>query len=200
MIITKLDGHAKGGGALSAVAATESPIRFIGTGEHFTDLEEFEPESFVNRLLGLGDLKKLFEVMKDMVSEDQQQELMTQITSGNFSFRTMQTQYSSVMNVGPLNQFMSLIPGMSQLASQVNDKEGAAKIKRNLVILDSMNAKELDGDKPLEESRCKRLARGAGVKYVEVLMLMEEFKNFKKVISGLSGINMGKGKILKIYL
>ena len=71
VIITKLDGHAKGGGALSAVAATESPIRFIGTGEHFTDLEEFEPESFVNRLLGLGDLKKLFEVMKDMVSEDQ---------------------------------------------------------------------------------------------------------------------------------
>lgn len=76
VIITKLDGHAKGGGALSAVTATESPIRFIGTGEHMTDIEEFEPQSFVNRLLGLGDLKKLFEVVKDILPEGQQEEMI----------------------------------------------------------------------------------------------------------------------------
>lgn len=68
MIITKLDGHAKGGGALSAVAATESPIIFIGTGEHFDDLEVFEAQSFIKRLLGLGDIKKLFETVKDVVN------------------------------------------------------------------------------------------------------------------------------------
>jgi signal recognition particle subunit SRP54 len=96
VIITKLDGHAKGGGALSAVTATESPIRFIGTGEHMTDIEEFEPQSFVNRLLGLGDLKKLFEVVKDILPEGDQEKMIESITSGNFTFRTMKMQYGSV--------------------------------------------------------------------------------------------------------
>lgn len=195
VIITKLDGHAKGGGALSAVSATESPIRFIGTGEHFSDLEEFEPESFVNRLLGLGDLKKLFEVVKDILPEGQQEEMINQIASGTFTYRTMKMQYSSVQNIGPLNNFMSLIPGIgNQLSGQMNDKEGQKKIKRYLVILDSFNQKELDMDKPLEESRMKRIARGAGVPLFDVVMLTEEFKNLKKMIGGLSGLNMGKGQ------
>ena len=195
VIISKLDGHAKGGGALSAVSATESPIRFIGTGEHFTDLEEFEAESFVNRLLGLGDIKKLFQVVKDIMPEDQQNQLMEDIAQGRFTFNTLKQQYGSVLNIGPLNQFMSLIPGIgNQLAGQVSDKEGVAKVKKNLVILDSFSEKELQMDKPLEESRMKRIARGAGVTLFDMYMLMEEFKNLKKMIGGLSGLNMGKGK------
>jgi signal recognition particle subunit SRP54 len=195
VIISKLDGHAKGGGALSAVSATESPIRFIGTGEHFTDLEEFEAESFVNRLLGLGDIKKLFQVVKDIMPEDQQNQLMEDIAQGKFTFNTLKQQYGSVLNIGPLNQFMSLIPGIgNQLAGQVSDKEGVAKVKKNLVILASFSEKELQMDKPLEESRMKRIARGAGVTLFDMYMLMEEFKNLKKMIGGLSGLNMGKGK------
>jgi len=195
VIISKLDGHAKGGGAISAVSATESPIRFIGTGEHFTDLEEFEAESFVNRLLGLGDLKKLFQVVKDIMPEGQQEQLLKDITQGKFNFGTLKQQYGSVLNLGPLNQFMSLIPGIgNQLAGQVSDKEGVAKVKKNLVILDSFSEKELAMDKPLEESRLKRIARGAGCTLFDMYMLMEEFKNLKKMIGGLSGLNMGKGK------
>ena len=194
VIISKLDGHAKGGGALSAVSATESPIRFIGTGEHFTDLEEFEPESFVNRLLGLGDLKKLFQVVKDIMPEGQQEQLMQDIAEGKFSFRTLKQQYSSVLNLGPLNQFMSLIPGIgNQLAGQVSDKEGVAKVKRHLTILDSFTQEELDMDKPLEEKRMKRIARGSGCQLIDLYVLMEEFKNLKKMIGGLKGVNMGKG-------
>lgn len=196
VIISKLDGHAKGGGALSAVSATDSPIRFIGTGEHFTDLEEFEPESFVNRLLGLGDLKKLFQVVTDIIPEGQQEQLMEDISAGIFTFRTMQQQYQSVLNIGPLNQFMSLIPGIgNQLAGQVNDKEGVKKVQKNLVILDSFTQKELDMDKPLEESRLKRIARGSGCNLVDLLLLMEEFKKLKKMIGGLQGVNMGQGKL-----
>lgn len=200
VIITKLDGHAKGGGAISAVSATESPIRFIGTGEHFTDIEEFEPQSFVNRLLGLGDLKKLFEVVQDILPEGQQEELLSQIASGNFTYRTMKMQYGSVQNIGPLNNFMSLIPGIgNQLAGQMNDKEGQKKIKKYLVILDSFTQKELDMDKPLEESRQKRIARGSGVALLDVVMLIEEFKNLKKMIGGLGGLNMGKGNRTPLY-
>lgn len=132
VIITKLDGHAKGGGALSAVAATESPITFIGTGEHFNDIEKFEPESFVNRLLGLGDLKKLFDTIKEIVPEGQQEQFLAKIASGNFCLRDLQTQYNSIMNMGPLSQFMSFIPGMNNMmnGNQINEKEGVKKIKR----------------------------------------------------------------------
>ena len=201
VIISKLDGHAKGGGALSAVSATESPIRFIGTGEHFTDLEEFEPESFVNRLLGLGDLKKLFQVVKDIMPEGQQEQLMQDIAEGKFSFRTLKQQYSSVLNLGPLNQFMSLIPGIgNQLAGQVSDKEGVAKVKKHLTILDSFTQEELDMDKPLEENRMKRIARGSGCNLIDLYLLMEEFKNLKKMIGGLKGVNMGKGELFNTII
>jgi signal recognition particle subunit SRP54 len=89
VIITKLDYNAKGGGALSAVAATEAPITFIGLGEHFNDFEQFEPESFVNRLLGLGDLKKLFSVIQDIVPESEQEVLIEKIAKGNFTLRDL---------------------------------------------------------------------------------------------------------------
>lgn len=132
VIITKLDGHAKGGGALSAVAATESPITFIGTGEHFNDIEKFEAESFVNRLLGLGDLRKLFDTIKEIVPEGQQEQFLQKLASGNFFLRDLQTQYNSILNMGPLNQFMSFIPGMNNMmnGAQINEKEGVKKIKR----------------------------------------------------------------------
>jgi signal recognition particle subunit SRP54 len=132
VIITKLDGHAKGGGALSAVAATESPITFIGTGEHFNDIEKFEAESFVNRLLGLGDLRKLFDTIKEIVPEGQQEQFLAKLASGNFFLRDLQTQYNSILNMGPLSQFMSFIPGMNNMmnGAQINEKEGVKKIKR----------------------------------------------------------------------
>jgi signal recognition particle subunit SRP54 len=132
VIITKLDGHAKGGGALSAVAATESPIIFIGTGEHFNDLEKFEAESFVNRLMGLGDLKKLFESIKEIIPEGQQEKFLEGLAKGKFALKDLQTQYNSILNMGPLNQFMSFIPGMSNMmqGQGVNEKDGIKKIKR----------------------------------------------------------------------
>lgn len=132
VIITKLDGHAKGGGALSAVAATESPITFIGTGEHFNDIEKFEAESFVNRLLGFGDLRKLFDTIKEIVPEGQQEQFLEKLASGKFRLKDLQTQYNSILNIGPLNQFMSFIPGMNNLmqGQQVNEQEGIKKIKR----------------------------------------------------------------------
>jgi signal recognition particle subunit SRP54 len=89
VIITKLDGHAKGGGALSAVAATESPIIFIGTGEHFDDFEPFEASSFIKRLLGLGDLSGLVKTVKEAIPEAKQKKLVENITKGEFSLRDM---------------------------------------------------------------------------------------------------------------
>lgn len=195
VIITKLDGHAKGGGALSAVAATESPITFIGTGEHFNDLEKFEPESFVNRLLGLGDLKRLFETIKEIVPEGQQEQFLEKLASGKFRLKDLQTQYNSILNIGPLNQFMSFIPGMSNMMNgqQINEKEGIKKIQRYLYIMDSMNKDELENNKTINEARMKVIARGSGTSILEVHLLLEEYKNVQKMIENLSKVNMGKG-------
>ena len=130
VIVTKLDGHSKGGGAISAVSATDSPIIFIGTGEHFNDFESFNSESFVRRLLGLGDLKKLFETIKDVVDPKAGAELLENLCKKNFSLKTMQTLYNSTLSLGPMNQFMSMIPGIgNQLAGAVNQEEGTKKIK-----------------------------------------------------------------------
>lgn len=103
VIITKLDGHAKGGGALSAVAATESPISFIGTGEHFQDFEKFNPKSFVKRLLKLGDLEGMVGILKEAVGEEEQQKMMERIQEGKFDYNDLRTQFQSVLKLGPLN-------------------------------------------------------------------------------------------------
>jgi len=100
VIVTKLDGHAKGGGALSAVAATQSPILFLGNGEHFDDLDPFDAESFVSQLLGFGNVKGLMEAMKDSTDKKQQQELMDKMAKGQFTLRDMYNQFERVMNMG----------------------------------------------------------------------------------------------------
>ncbi|RQX72671.1 signal recognition particle SRP54 protein, partial [Toxoplasma gondii CAST] len=104
VIVTKLDGHAKGGGALSAVAATGAPIIFLGSGEHFDDFEAFEANSFVSRLLGLGDVGGLFSTLKEMVSVEKQQELMDRLSKGRFTLEDMGEQFRNVLKMGPISK------------------------------------------------------------------------------------------------
>lgn len=112
VIITKLDGHAKGGGALSAVAATESPIIFLGSGEHFDDLDPFNAESFVSKLLGFGDVRGLMEAMKSAGDPKSQEEFMEKVSRGQFTLRDMYSQFQRVLNMGPMSKMMGMMPGM----------------------------------------------------------------------------------------
>eukprot|EP00397_Hematodinium_sp_SG-2012_P013060 GEMP01013252.1.p1 GENE.GEMP01013252.1~~GEMP01013252.1.p1 ORF type:complete len:520 (+),score=99.06 GEMP01013252.1:83-1642(+) len=194
-IITKLDGHAKGGGALSAVAATNAPIIFLGTGEHTEDLERFNAESFVSRLLGMGDLKGLFQTIADVVPLDKQPELMNRIQKGQFSLRDMYEQFQSIQNMGPMSQVMSMIPGMANVMPKGSDVESAKRIRRFMVMMDSMNHDELDCVKPMVHSRNVRVARGSGSSVEEVVQLIEEYKRMSKMVGkmGKSGLMGGKG-------
>jgi signal recognition particle subunit SRP54 len=159
VIITKLDGHAKGGGALSAVAATESPIIFIGTGEHFDDFEPFEANSFIKRLLGLGDLSTLFKTVKEAIPEGKQPQLVERIQKGEFSLKDMKDQFQSVLNMGSLSNVVGMIPGLSSnLIPKGKEKESVGRIKRFLYMMDSMTEQgknrrliiiELDCVKPI---------------------------------------------------
>lgn len=192
VIITKLDGHAKGGGALSAVAATESPITFIGTGEHFDDFEEFDAKSFIKRLLGVGDIGKIVDIVKDAMPMEDQSKLLEKLKAGEFTLRDMQGQYKSILKIGSFSQFLSLLPGVgSNALGKTSEKESIAKVKRSLCILDSMTSEELDGIKPLNPSRIIRIAKGSGTHPMEIHIMLEEYKRLKTMVDKMKKFKIG---------
>jgi len=181
VIVTKLDGHAKGGGALSAVAATKSPIIFLGTGERIPDLQSFEAESFVQRLLGLGDMKELLQTVEEAIPKDQQERLVKRMQSGQMSLRDVREQLQATMKMGPLDKVMQMIPGFSNMQLP-EGMDASGKLKNFINIMDSMTNEELDSPNPIKlltPSRLERIARGSGRPMIEVRLLLEQFKMFE---------------------
>lgn len=193
VIITKLDGHAKGGGALSAVAATNSPVIFIGTGEHIDDLEPFKTKPFISKLLGMGDIEGLMDKVKELDLDDNE-ELIEKIKHGQFTLRDMYEQFQNIMKMGPFSQIMGMIPGFSQeILSKGSEQESMARLKRLMTIMDSMNDKELDnrdGAKLFskQQGRVTRVAQGAGVTEKEVKDLIAQYTKFAAVVKRMGGI------------
>jgi len=198
VILTKLDGHAKGGGALSAVAATQSPITFIGTGEHMHEFEDFDTQKFVARLLGRGDWGGFIDKVKDALPEEaQQEELLAKITKGEFTLRIMYDQFANIMKMGPMSQVMSMLPGFSNaIMPPGHEKESQARMKKFMTIMDSMTDKELDNSSTKllgEQSRLERWARGSGSSVLEVQLLLEEYKRLAKVFTtAMKGMKLPK--------
>ncbi|ESQ35276.1 hypothetical protein EUTSA_v10009795mg, partial [Eutrema salsugineum] len=195
VIITKMDGHAKGGGALSAVAATKSPVIFIGTGEHMDEFEVFNVKPFVSRLLGMGDWSGFVEKLQEVVPKDQKPEYLEKLSKGNFPLRIMYDQYQRMLNYGPLKQFYSMLPGMSaELMPEGHEKESEAKMKRYMTMMDSMTNEELDSSNPkmFNESRMIRIARGSGRIVREVMELLEDYKKLVNTLSNVKGLKIAK--------
>jgi signal recognition particle subunit SRP54 len=193
VIITKLDGHAKGGGALSAVAATQSPITFIGTGEHIDDLELFSTEPFVQKLLGMGDLKGLVEKVNELGLDDNE-ELIDRLKHGQFSLRDMYEQFQNIMKMGPFNQIMGMIPGFGpDFMTKGNEQESVRRLKRLMTMMDSMNDRELDSPKANElfqkqPGRVQRVAAGSGTSVSEVKELLQQYKKFAEMVKKMGSI------------
>ncbi|KAF8053175.1 hypothetical protein N665_1456s0011 [Sinapis alba] len=195
VIITKMDGHAKGGGALSAVAATKSPVIFIGTGEHMDEFEVFDVKPFVSRLLGMGDWSGFVDKLQDVVPKDQQPELLEKLSQGNFTLRIMYDQFQNLLNMGPLSEVFSMLPGAAaQMMPKGHEKESQAKIKRYMTMMDSMTNEELDSSNPkmFNESRMMRIARGSGRMVREVMEMLEEYKRLAKMWSKMKGLKIPK--------
>ncbi|KAL4459829.1 hypothetical protein ABPG74_003355 [Tetrahymena malaccensis] len=183
VILTKLDGHSKGGGALSAVAATESPVIFLGTGEHIDDLESFKAESFVRRLLGLEDFKHMIEAVSEVVDIKSQKQSLKQIQKGQFTLRDLQQNYKSILKMGSLNQFMGMIPGIQNISQgQISEKEQIDRIKKSLIIMDSMSEDELDGITQITQKQLFRISKGSGQPIEKVNQLIEEQKIFTRTL------------------
>eukprot|EP00914_Ancora_sagittata_P011554 GHVO01022413.1.p1 GENE.GHVO01022413.1~~GHVO01022413.1.p1 ORF type:complete len:504 (+),score=64.88 GHVO01022413.1:191-1702(+) len=192
VIITKLDSHAKGGGALSAVAATKSPIIFIGTGEHIDDFESFKVQPFVSKLLGMGDIEGLIDKVNELKLEDNA-ELMKKLRHGQFTLRDMYEQFQNIMKMGPFSQIMSMIPGLgNDFMSKGNEQESMARLKKLMTIMDSMNDSELDSHEGAklfkQRGRVQRVARGAGVSCNEVEELLKQYTKFAQMVKKMGGI------------
>ena len=182
IIITKLDGSAKGGGALSAVHATGAPIKFIGEGEKIDALEEFDPKRYVARLLGLGDIESLLSKVKEATEQHEltEKDAMKFIT-GKFNLKDMYQQLEMVSSMGPLQQVMKMIPGFGLNIPSDMVELSEERLKKFKIIMDSMTDKELENPKKIHFSNIKRIARGSGATHREVKELLDQYNLMRKM-------------------
>ena len=197
VIITKMDGTAKGGGALSAVGETGSGIVFVGMGETIEDLEWFDPDGFISRLLGMGDIKALVERVQESIKEDEFDP--NAMMSGKFSLRDMYKQLEAVNKMGPLKQVMSMLPlGGMDVPAEALDVT-ANKMGRYRIIMDSMTSEELDDPSVISGPRVHRIARGAGGTPEEVRELLKYYKTMKRAFKGLKGGDKNIQRLMKRF-
>ncbi|MFB6122615.1 MAG: signal recognition particle protein Srp54 [Haloferacaceae archaeon] len=198
VVITKLDGTAKGGGALTAVNETDSSIAFLGTGETVQDVERFEPNGFISRLLGMGDLKQLSERVERAMAETQEEDDdwdPEDIMKGSFTLKDMQKQMQAMDRMGPLDQVMDMIPGMGGgLMDQLPDDAMDVtqdRMRHFDVIMDSMTEEELENPRVVGQSRVERIARGSGTDEETVRELLEQHKMMERTIKQFQGMGDG---------
>jgi signal recognition particle subunit SRP54 len=184
ILVSKLDGSARGGGALSAVAAIGAPIKFISAGEKLGDIEAFVPSRFVGRLLGMGDLQSLVDKVREAEVKVPEKKARA-FLSGKFTLTDMYEQFESMKKMGPLKGLLKMIPGMSYNIpdEQMNMAEDALKKWR--VIIQSMTPKEREKPKILSSSRIRRVARGSGTTEKEVKELIKQYNNMRKMMKTL---------------
>jgi signal recognition particle subunit SRP54 len=180
ILVTKLDGSARGGGALSAVAATGAPIKFIGTGEKVEDIESFVPSRFVGRLLGMGDLETLLEKVKDAQIQVPQKKAK-QIMSGKFTLTDMYEQFEAVKGMGPFKKVLQMLPGVSKVPDDMlNMAEG--RLEKWRVIIQSMTPDEKENPKVINFSRARRIARGSGTTEKDVKELLKQYVVMRRML------------------
>ncbi len=181
ILVTKLDGSARGGGALSAVAATGAPIRFIGTGEKVEDIEQFVPSRFVGRLLGMGDLETLLDKVREAEIKVPEKKAKA-ILRGKFTLTDMYEQFEAVKGMGTFRKLLKMIPGMSYDIPEdmLNTAEG--KLEKWRVMIQSMTPRERDNPKIFNTSRIKRVARGSGTSEKEVKELLKQYLMMRRML------------------
>ena len=188
VIITKLDGTAKGGGSISAAAVTDAKVKFIGIGEKLDALEEFKPKNFVSRLLGMGDLETLLEKAKDAIDSETAEKTAKNIMKGEMSFNDLYQQMEALQKMGPLGQVANMIPGMGKMNIPKSAlKEQEEKMKVWKYLMDSMTNKEKDNPSLINESRIERITIGSGRDLEEMRDLVKQYKHMKKMMKAISG-------------
>jgi signal recognition particle subunit SRP54 len=188
VIITKLEGTAKGGGALSACAVTKAPIKFIGVGEKVDDLEMFHPKRFVGRLIGMGDIESLLEKAQEVISEDDAKDMQEKFMKGDFNLVDLYNQMKSLKKMGSLKKIMGMMPGMGNMnmpKEMLDIQEG--KLEKWKLAMDSMTKEELEDPDIIAADRVDRISSGSGLSIKDVRELLKQHRQSKKMMKMFKG-------------
>ena len=188
VVLTKLDGDARGGAALSVVSVVGVPIAFVGSGERLEDLEPFRPERVVSRVLGMGDVLSLVERAEAAIDVEDAARLEGKIRANEFTLEDFRDQLKTIKRMGPLEQIMGLLPGMGNLKALAENKPDEKQMTRVEAIINSMTPQERRTQHIINGSRRKRIAKGSGTSVEEVNRLLKQFVQMQKMLKSLGGM------------
>jgi signal recognition particle subunit SRP54 len=192
VILSKVDGDARGGAALSVVAVVGVPIAFIGSGERLEDLEQFYADRLVSRLLGMGDVLSLIERAEQAIDLEEAQKLEEKVRKDEFTLEDFRDQLQAIKKMGPLEQIVGMIPGMGNIKQLAQQKPDDKQIARVEAIINSMTPHERRRSEVINGSRRKRIARGSGTSVEEVNRLLKQFVQMRKMLKVMGGFTSGK--------
>ena len=194
VVLTKMDGDARGGAALSIKSVTGAPVKFVGTGEKLSDMESFHPDRVAGRILGMGDVLTLIERAQESIEQEEAEALAKKMQKAKFDLEDFRVQMRRVKQMGSLESIMKMIPGLGGLTKKLGDMQMPEKeMRKTEAIISSMTMKERRNPDLLNGSRKARVAKGSGVSIGEVNMLLKQFEQMRKVMQNMMG--GGKGKM-----
>jgi signal recognition particle subunit SRP54 len=188
VVLTKLDGDARGGAALSVVSVVGVPIAFVGSGERLEDLEPFHPDRIVSRVLGMGDVLSLIERAEAAIDRDDAERLEEKIRANEFTLEDFRDQLKTIRKMGPLEQIMGMLPGLGGMKALAENKPDEKQISRVEAIISSMTPEERRKQHLINGSRRKRIAKGSGTSVEEVNRLLKQFVQMQKMLKQLGGM------------
>jgi len=197
VVLTKLDGDARGGAALSVVSVVGVPVAFIGSGETLEDLELFHPDRIVSRMLGMGDVLSLIEKAEAALDEGEAEKLEEKLRKNQFTLDDFRSQLKTIRRMGPLESVLGMIPGMGQIKELAQNKPDEKQLKRVEAIITSMTAAERANDSIINGSRRKRIAAGSGTSVEDVNRLLKQFTEMRRVIKMIGQGGVGAARHMK---
>lgn len=197
LIMTKVDGDARGGASISMREVTGVPIKFLGTGEKLKDIEIFHPDRLASRILGMGDMLTLIEKAQTEMDQEDARVAGERLLKGQFTLEDFLNQMQQIRKLGPIGQLMEMIPGISKMTKDVDLTDAEQDLKRIEAIIQSMTPHERQNPKILKASRKRRVAAGSGTSVQEVNMLLKQFREMQNMMKQLrSGRGRGLGSLL----
>jgi len=191
VIMTKLDGDARGGALLSVKHVTGVPIKFIGTGEHLDALEPFRPEGMASRILQMGDIVAAAREAHRIIDDRDREEMERKMASGEMTLNDFKGMLEKVAKPGLMGKMMGLLPGMGSMKDLVNSDEAAGGIRQTIGAIDSMTMQERRNPKIIDHARRARIAQGAGVQTPFISQLIKQFEIMKPLMQGMAGQGVG---------
>jgi signal recognition particle subunit SRP54 len=187
VILTKMDGDARGGAALSIRAITNQPLKFVGVGEKFDALEPFHPDRVTERILGMGDMLSLIEKVEQNIDQKQAEEMQRKLIDNEFTLEDFRNQLRQIRKLGPLESILGMMPQIGPMKGLKDVKVDENEITRVVAIIDSMTPKERDNHMIINGTRRRRIAKGSGTSVQEVNALLKQYAQARKMMKSITG-------------